>query len=72
MRARKRFNNMQFGRLLSGEQVRAYLSMGRDKAIRFAKECGACRKVGRMVRYDREVIDAWLDTMSEEQKEGKA
>lgn len=63
MRARRRHDSMGYGRLLDADQVMAYLGMGRDSAIRFAKKCGSARKYGKITRYDREVLDAAVDAM---------
>jgi len=71
MRARKRLNSMEFGRLLDTSELCSYLNMGENRAVAFAIKCGARRKFGKSIRYDRVVIDAWLDTMSKEQQEGK-
>ncbi len=63
MRARRRHDSMGYGRLLDADQVMAYLGMGRDSALRFAKKCGSVRKYGKITRYDRETLDAAVDAM---------
>lgn len=53
-------------RLLTPEQLSAYLSLGIASATKFGKECGANRKFGKRIVYDRLTIDKALDRMSAE------
>lgn len=49
-------------RLLTGEQACQYLNRGRTRTRQFCDSIGATIKLGeRCVRYDRSVIDAYLD-----------
>ena len=49
-------------RLLTGEQACQYLNRGRTRTRQFCDEIHATVKLGeRCVRYDRFVIDAYLD-----------
>ena len=50
-------------RLLDMAGLCAYLALGRNKSIEFAKEVGAMRRIGRRVLYDKTVIDRALDGM---------
>lgn len=52
-------------RLLSIPDLCTFLSMGKVRAVEFAKECGAERKIGRRCLYDRAVIEAVLDDQEE-------
>lgn len=52
-------------RLFDATEVCAYLSLGRNKGIEFAKSIGAERKIGRRCLYDKAVIDRILDDMKE-------
>ena len=54
---------MEFGRLLDTSELCSYLNMGENRAVAFANGCGARRKFGKTLRYDRAVIDARLDAM---------
>ena len=63
MNRRKRLNSMEFGRLLDTNELCSYLNMGENRAVSFANECGARRKFGKSLRYDRAVIDARLNAM---------
>lgn len=53
-------------RMLNQKQAEAYTGMGRNSLIEFSKRIGARRKIGRMVLYDRTVIDAGLDALPNE------
>lgn len=63
MNSRKRTIHDKQGRLLDVNQLCGYLNMGKNRAVRFAEECGAKRKFGKSARYDRTVIDAALNRM---------
>lgn len=52
-------------RLLSLEDLCTYLGLGRAKAVQFGKKHGANRSFGRRVVYDRKIIDAALDNLTE-------
>lgn len=60
-----RVNRNIQGRLLDRNQLCEYLNMGINRAVEFAKQCGAKRKIGKCARYDRAVIDAALDRMKD-------
>lgn len=51
-------------RLMDINALMAYLSMGRNSAIRFAKDAAAERRYGRRVLYDRERIDRAVENMT--------
>lgn len=48
-------------RLLDAAEVCAYLSLGRNRGVEFAKSIGAERKIGRRCLYDKVVIDRYFD-----------
>ena len=48
-------------RLLDAKETCEYLSLGRNNGLKFAKEIGAERKVGKRCLYDKKVIDHYLD-----------
>lgn len=52
-------------RMFDIEQASAYIGKGKTAARVWLKEIGARRSYGRMVRYDRTVIDKVLDQMTE-------
>lgn len=59
-------NNSQYEvRMMNIDQLRAYLGLGRNKAMIFAKECGAEKRVGRRCLYDVRVIDQALDELEQ-------
>lgn len=60
MRTRKK-TDINFVRLLDAQQGAAYCGMGRDTFRRWAETIGAVRRFGRLIRFDREIIDAALD-----------
>lgn len=53
-------------RLLDVNEVCIYLSLGRNRAIEFAKSVGAERKIGKRCLYDKKAIDKYLDTKIQE------
>lgn len=57
-------------RLMNEKDCMEYLSMGRTKFREWTAEIGARKKFGKAVRYDRTVIDKYLDQMSEQVKKG--
>lgn len=57
-------------RLMNEKDCMEYLSMTRTKFREWVAETGARRNFGRSVRYDRIVIDKYLDQMSEQVKKG--
>lgn len=48
-------------RWLDQQQGCIYTGLGRSTFRKWAKECGAEIKIGRIVRYDKEIIDAAMD-----------
>lgn len=50
-------------RMLDITGLCVYLGLGRNKAIQFAKESGALKRIGRRALYDREIIDRALDEL---------
>ena len=51
-------------RLMKVPELCGYLSMGRTSALKFAREAGAERAIGRTKVYDREIIDKAIDRMN--------
>ena len=51
-------------RLFDAVEVCAYLNLGRNKGVEFAKSVGAEIKIGRRCLYDKKVIDKALDEMT--------
>ena len=49
------------GRLLSIEDLQAYLSLGRASAARFGSEAGAVVRVGTRLLYDRQAVDRLIE-----------
>lgn len=52
-------------RMLDATEVCAYLGLGRNRGIEFAKSIGAERKIGRRSLYDKRILDKALDEMTE-------
>ncbi|MBQ3392857.1 MAG: hypothetical protein IJG52_05555 [Lachnospiraceae bacterium] len=58
-------------RLLTIDEVCSYTSMGRSFCREWLKEHNAVRKIsGKMVRYDRKIIDQALDAMAKGDEQG--
>lgn len=53
-------------RLLSTKEVCAYLNLGLNRGVEFAKSIGAERKIGRRCLYDKVVIDRYFDKQMKE------
>lgn len=51
-------------RLFDTKELAGYLSCGRQKARAFADKCGATRRIGNSVLFDRVVIDRAIDEMN--------
>ena len=50
-------------RLLDVPALCAYMGLGRNTAMNFAKAAGAEKKFGRRCLYDRKIIDKAIDEM---------
>lgn len=53
-------------RLLSMRELTRYTGLGKTKAREWAESIGAARKIGTRALYDKQVIDAALDTQKGE------
>lgn len=63
MNTRNVVNNTSISekRMLNSSELCAYLSLGRNRGVEFAKSIGAERKIGRRCLYDKTVIDKYFD-----------
>lgn len=52
-------------RLMDTDELRAYLNLGRNNAMKLGEEIGARRKIGKRVLWDRVVVDRYLDSLAE-------
>lgn len=52
-------------RLMGANELSKYLSLGKTNAIKFGKSCGALRRIGKRVVYDREVIDTAIEQLTD-------
>lgn len=55
-------------RLVSAQEGADYVSMGTASFRQWAKEIGAEKRLGRLVRYDRRIIDDAVSSMGTENK----
>lgn len=69
MYKRKVAGNLTEKRMLDTKEACSYVGIGQSAIRPWLDEIGATRKFGRSVRFDKNVIDAALDSMSE--REGK-
>lgn len=51
-------------RLMSTEEMQAYMSPGRNRAMELGEEIGAKIKIGRRVLWDRVKIDQYLNSLT--------
>lgn len=66
MNQRKRSENADV-RLFDVESLAAYLSIGKSGAIEFARNCGAEKRIGKRLLFDKKVLDKALDEMAANQ-----
>lgn len=59
-------SNLNESRLMNAKEVCAYLNLGRNRGVEFAKSIGAERKIGRRCLYDKVVIDQYFDRQARE------
>ncbi len=52
-------------RLMDTDELRVYLNLGRNNAMKLGEEIGARRKIGKRVLWDRVVVDRYLDSLVE-------
>ena len=50
-------------RMMDVQGLCAYMSMGRTRAVEFAKAAGAEKRVGRRCLYDKRILDRALDNL---------
>lgn len=50
-------------RLLSEKQLCVYTGLGRSKAREFGEKCGAVKRIGARVLYDKKIIDKAIDEL---------
>lgn len=51
-------------RLLDTKELASYMSCGKQKARAFADECGATKRIGKSVLFDRHIIDRAIDLIT--------
>ena len=63
---RERNKNVDIGqaRLLDINQLCHYIGIGKNNARKIAAEANAVRRFGKTVRYDRKMIDCYLDAFA--------
>lgn len=58
-----RINSDTSGRLLGIDELQRYLNLGMASARKFGKDAGAIIHIGSRVLYDREKVDAYIDSL---------
>ena len=58
-----RLNSDTTGRLLGNDELQKYLNLGRASAMKLGKDAGAIIHIGSRVLYDREKVDAYIDSL---------
>ena len=64
MKERTRTENMSAVRLFDTHELCTYIGMGRNSAVAFARKCGAEKRIGRRLLFDRAILDKALDEMT--------
>ena len=59
-----RINSDTSGRLLGIDELQRYLNLGMASARKFGKDAGAIIHIGSRVLYDREKVDAYIDSLN--------
>lgn len=59
---------MDYGRLISLEELMRYTSLGRSSAMKVVEGACAAVRIGKRVVYDRKKIDQWIDEQPHESK----
>lgn len=62
----KELGSISETRMLTADQGEKYTGMGQNKFRRWADGIGATRKFGKVVRFDKVVIDKALDALNSE------
>lgn len=62
MEKRTLYKNSEI-RMFDVQGLCAYMSMGRTRAVEFAKAAGAEKRVGRRCLYDKRILDRALDEL---------
>lgn len=65
MRERVNYTTSE-ARMMDLNTLTVYLSLGRNKAAEFGKECGAEKHIGRRCLYDKRIIDEAIDRIQDE------
>lgn len=64
MRNRIMVSDVGEARLLDTDQLRAYMGIGRNNAMKIGAEIGARVQVGRRVLWDKRKVDAYIDSLT--------
>lgn len=51
-------------RLMDTDELRVYLNIGRNNAMKFGEEVGAKVRIGRRVLWDKQVIDKHISSIA--------
>lgn len=51
-------------RLIDTDELRIYLNIGRNNAMKFGEEIGAKVRIGRRVLWDKQVIDKYISSIA--------
>ena len=62
MKKRTLYENSET-RMFDVQGLQAYLSLGRSRAVEFAKAAGAEKRVGSRCLYDKRILDLALDNL---------
>lgn len=52
-------------RMLDINSLCEYIGLGKTKATEFGEKCGAKRRIGKRVLYDKRIVDKVLDELEE-------
>lgn len=63
-RSRTVYQSSVTPRLMDTEELRAYINLGRNSAMKLGDEIGARVQIGKRVLWDRVKIDAYFDSLT--------
>ncbi len=66
MRQRQTYAINEKPRLMDTDTLRTYLNLGRDNAVRLGNASGARLQFGKRVLWDKNKVDAYLDSLTED------
>lgn len=68
MRKRNRTDNLNNVKYFSPEECSLYTGLGKQSAVKLAKECDAVIRIGRRVLIDRVLLDQGIEALRQKER----